>query len=234
VNVALPSIKTSLGFSDANLHWVISAYTLVAGGFLLLGGRVADIVGRRRMFIFGLAVFSGGSLMRGLAWSEGVLIAFRAVQGFGAAFVAPSALALITALFEEGHDRNRALGVMGAVSGSGAAFGVLLGGVRSTCSRRRARLRDDHVSQQIGGALGTAIVISVATSRFNDLVGVGKAQDVAWTGGFQRSFWICLAFCVVGFVVTLLIVRHVRVPKGARRARAGRNEQLARRPVSCG
>ena len=129
VNVALPSIKKALDFSETNLQWVISAYTLVAGGFLLLGGRVADIVGRRLMFMVGLALFTTGSLMCGLAWSHGALITFRAVQGFGAAFVAPAALSLITALFAEGADRNKALGVMGAISGSGAAFGVLLGGV---------------------------------------------------------------------------------------------------------
>src|SRR6266545_2747712 len=129
VNVALPSIKTSLDFSETNLQWVISAYTLVAGGFLLLGGRIADIAGRRLMFMVGLAVFTGGSLLCGLAWTHGVLIAFRALQGFGAAFIAPAALSLITSLFEEGPDRNKALGVLGAISGSGAAFGVLLGGV---------------------------------------------------------------------------------------------------------
>jgi EmrB/QacA subfamily drug resistance transporter len=129
VNVALPSIKTSLDFSETNLQWVISAYTLVAGGFLLLGGRIADIAGRRLMFMVGLAVFTGGSLLCGLAWTHGVLIAFRALQGFGAAFIAPAALSLITSLFEEGPDRNKALGVLGAISGSGAAFGVLLGGI---------------------------------------------------------------------------------------------------------
>jgi len=129
VNVALPSIKKALDFSETNLQWVISAYTLVAGGFLLLGGRVADILGRRLMFMIGLALFTGGSLMCGLAWTHGALITFRAVQGFGAAFVAPAALSLITALFEEGAERNKALGIMGAISGSGAAFGVLLGGV---------------------------------------------------------------------------------------------------------
>ncbi len=129
VNVALPSIKEALDFSESDLQWVISAYALLAGGFLLLGGRVADIVGRRRVFVFGLILFTTGSLLCGLAWSDTALVAFRALQGLGAAFVAPAALSLITALFEEGPDRNKALGVMGAVSGSGAAFGVLLGGV---------------------------------------------------------------------------------------------------------
>jgi EmrB/QacA subfamily drug resistance transporter len=129
VNVALPSIKDALNFTESSLQWVISAYTLVAGGFLLLGGRTADILGRRRMFMAGLVLFTSGSLLCGLAWSDGALIAFRALQGFGAAFVAPAALSLIMALFEEGPERNKALGAMGAVSGSGAAFGVLLGGV---------------------------------------------------------------------------------------------------------
>ncbi len=129
VNVALPSIKTALNFSEANLQWVVSAYTLVAGGFLLLGGRIGDIMGRRLLFISGLVLFTGGSLMCGLSWTHGALIAFRAVQGLGAALVAPSALSLITALFDEGSERNKALGILGAISGSGAAFGVLLGGV---------------------------------------------------------------------------------------------------------
>src|SRR5207253_6597926 len=129
VNVALPTIKNSLHFSESGLQWVISAYTLVAGGFLLLGGRVADIAGRRLMFVLGLALFTAGSLLCGLAWTHGALIGFRALQGFGAAFVAPAALSLIYALFDEGPDRNHALGIMGAISGSGAAFGVLLGGV---------------------------------------------------------------------------------------------------------
>ena len=129
VNVALPSIKNALDFSEANLQWVISAYTLMAGGFLLLGGRVADIVGRRLVFMVGLGLFSTGSLLCGLAWSEAALIVARGLQGLGAAAIAPAALSLIFALFEEGHPRNMALGVMGAISGSGAAFGVLLGGV---------------------------------------------------------------------------------------------------------
>ena len=129
VNVALPSIQDDLGFSQADLQWVISAYTLMAGGFLLLGGRVADIVGRRLIFVLGLALFSAGSLLCGLAWSEAALIVARGIQGLGAAFVAPAALSLIFSLFDEGHERNTALGIMGAISGSGAAFGVLLGGV---------------------------------------------------------------------------------------------------------
>jgi EmrB/QacA subfamily drug resistance transporter len=129
VNVALPSIQLDLGFSRENLQWVISAYALVFGGFLLLGGRLADIVGRRVVFMTGLVVFSIGSLLCGLAWSDESLIAARAFQGLGAAAITPSALSILTTTFTEGRERNVALGAWGAVGGFGAAAGVLLGGI---------------------------------------------------------------------------------------------------------
>src|SRR5918995_770955 len=129
VNVALPSIQTDLEFSQANLQWVISAYALVFGGFLLLGGRTADILGRRRVFMIGLIAFTIGSLLCGLAWSEASLIGARAIQGLGAATISPAALAILMTTFAEGRERNIALGVWGAVGGFGAAAGVLLGGV---------------------------------------------------------------------------------------------------------
>jgi EmrB/QacA subfamily drug resistance transporter len=129
VNVALPSIKLDLNFSQANLQWVISAYAIMFGGVLLLGGRLADLLGRRRLFVAGLALFAASSLLCGLAWSEGSLIAFRAVQGLGGALLAPAALSLLMMTFAEGRERNLALGIYGAASGSGAAAGVLLGGV---------------------------------------------------------------------------------------------------------
>jgi EmrB/QacA subfamily drug resistance transporter len=129
VNVALPSIQVDLGFSQENLQWVISAYALVFGGFLLLGGRAADLLGRRRVFMVGLVVFTAGSLLAGLAWSEASLIGARAVQGLGAAIISPAALSILTTTFREGRERNVALGVWGAVGGFGAAAGVLLGGI---------------------------------------------------------------------------------------------------------
>jgi EmrB/QacA subfamily drug resistance transporter len=129
VNVALPSIQIDLDFSQENLQWVISAYALVFGGFLLLGGRMADLLGRRRIFLLGLVVFSIGSLLCGLAWNEESLIGFRAVQGLGAAIITPAALSILTTTFQEGRERNIALGAWGAVGGFGAAAGVLLGGV---------------------------------------------------------------------------------------------------------
>jgi EmrB/QacA subfamily drug resistance transporter len=129
VNVALPSIQVDLGFSQENLQWVISAYALVFGGFLLLGGRAADLLGRRRIFLAGLVLFTLASLMAGLAWSEGSLISARALQGLGAAVITPAALSILSTTFVEGRERNIALGVWGAVGGFGAAAGVLLGGI---------------------------------------------------------------------------------------------------------
>ena len=129
VNVALPSIKSDLGFSQASLQWVVSAYAIFFGGALLLGGRLGDLLGRRRLFVAGLAVFAASSLLCGLAWSEASLIAFRALQGLGGAMLAPAALALLMTTFAEGRERNVALGIYGAAAGSGAAVGVLLGGV---------------------------------------------------------------------------------------------------------
>jgi EmrB/QacA subfamily drug resistance transporter len=129
VNVALPSIKVDLGFSQENLQWVISAYALVFGGVLLLGGRAADLLGRRRLFLVGVVVFTLASLLAGLAWSETSLIGARAFQGLGAAIITPAALSILSTTFVEGKERNVALGVWGAVGGFGAAAGVLLGGI---------------------------------------------------------------------------------------------------------
>jgi EmrB/QacA subfamily drug resistance transporter len=129
VNVALPSIQTDLGFSQQNLQWVLSAYALFFGGFLLLGGRLADLLGRRRLFIAGLILFTASSLLAGLAWSEESLIAARAVQGLGAAVITPAALSILMTTFAEGKERNIALGAWGGVGAFGAVAGVLLGGV---------------------------------------------------------------------------------------------------------
>jgi EmrB/QacA subfamily drug resistance transporter len=129
VNVAIPSIGKDLHFSEEDLTWIPNAYALTFGGFLLLGGRMADLLGRRRLFMGGLVLFSVASLLGGLSTSETQLIAARALQGLGAALLAPSGLSMVTNMFAEGSERNKALGVWGAVSGSGGAAGVLLGGV---------------------------------------------------------------------------------------------------------
>ena len=129
VNVALPSIGEALDFSESNLAWVVNAYVIAFGGFLLLGGRAADLLGRRRVFMAGLAVVGIASLAAGFAATQGQLIAARAAQGLGAAIVSPAALSIITSLFQDGAERNKALGVWGAVAGSAGAAGVLLGGI---------------------------------------------------------------------------------------------------------
>jgi EmrB/QacA subfamily drug resistance transporter len=129
VNVALPSIQTDLGFSQENLQWVISAYALFFGGFLLLGGRAADLIGRRRLFLAGIVVFTLASLLSGLAWDDTSLIVARALQGLGAAIISPAALSILMTMFKEGKERNAALGAWGAVGAFGAVAGVLAGGI---------------------------------------------------------------------------------------------------------
>ncbi|MBV8256390.1 MAG: MFS transporter [Actinobacteria bacterium] len=128
VNVALPSIQKDLGLSEANLQWIINAYTLVFGGFLLLGGRAGDLMGRKRLFLIGLVIFTGASLLNGLAQTSGMLIGFRALQGLGAALISPAALSIISTTFEEGKERAKALGVWAAIAIGGSAVGLVLGG----------------------------------------------------------------------------------------------------------
>ena len=129
VNVALPSIGKGLNFSEENLPWIVNAYVIAFGGFLLLGGRAADLLGRRRVFMTGLAVVGIASLAAGFSATQAELIAARAAQGLGAAIVSPAALSIVTSLFKDGAERNKALGAWGAVAGSAGAAGVLLGGI---------------------------------------------------------------------------------------------------------
>src|SRR5579884_3370951 len=128
VNVALPSIQKDLHLSEGSLQWIVNAYTLVFGGFLLLGGRAGDLLGRKRLFLVGLVIFTGASLLDGLASSEGMLIGARALQGLGAALVSPAALSIISTTFAEGAERAKALGVWAAIAIGGSAVGLILGG----------------------------------------------------------------------------------------------------------
>ncbi|HKG50603.1 MAG TPA: MFS transporter, partial [Actinomycetales bacterium] len=136
VNIALPHIQTDLDFTPANLSWVVNAYTLAFGGLLLLGGRVGDLLGRRKIFVLGVALFALASLFGGLAQTEGQMIIARVAQGVGAAFASPTALSLITTTFPAGPARNRAFAVYAAMSGAGAAIGLILGGVLTEASWR--------------------------------------------------------------------------------------------------
>src|SRR5213082_994784 len=154
VNIALPSIQRALQFSPTDLEWVINAYALTFGGLLLLGGRSGDLFGRRRMFMIGVLVFALASLAGGFAWDKGWLLAMRALQGVGGAIASPTALSLIATTFEEGKDRNRAFGVYAAVSGAGAAIGLILGGLLTEYLSWRWVL---FVNAPIGVALAIAI-----------------------------------------------------------------------------
>ena len=138
VNVALPHVQRALGFSGTGLEWVVNAYAITFGGLLLLGGRAGDILGRRRVFVFGLLLFSGASLLGGFATSEWWLLTARAVQGAGGAVIAPTALALITTNFPQGGERNRAFSVYAAMAGAGSAAGLLLGGILTTAPQSTA------------------------------------------------------------------------------------------------
>ena len=153
VNVALPHIQQALGFSGTGLEWVVNAYAITFGGLLLLGGRAGDILGRRRVFIFGLLLFSAASLFGGFATSQAWLLTARAIQGVGGAVIAPTALALITTNFPEGTERNRAFGVYAAMAGAGSATGLLLGGILTTYASWRWVL---FVNVPIGIVVATA------------------------------------------------------------------------------
>ena len=216
VNVALPSIKDDLGFSEANLQWVISAYALVFGGFLLLGGRAADLLGRRRMFLVAVVVFTVASLLAGLAWSETSLIAARALQGLGAAIITPAALSILSTTFTEGRERNIALGAWGAVGGFGAAAGVLLGGILTDALSWSwiffvnvpvgvsafilaplllKESRDAHVKRfDVPGA----VFVTSGLSLF--VYAITQAGQHGWLAGETLSFFAVSLVLLVGFV----------------------------------
>jgi EmrB/QacA subfamily drug resistance transporter len=217
VNVALPSIQVDLGFSQENLQWVISAYALVFGGFLLLGGRTADLVGRRRMFIIGLAVFSLASLVAGLAWNEPSLIGARALQGLGAAIIAPAALSIVMTTFNEGRERNIALGVWGAVGGFGAAAGVLLGGVftdalswewiffinipvgLAALALAPVLLAESRDRTATSFDAPGAVLVTAGLSAA--VFGITQANDYGWGSAKTIGIFVAAAVLLVGFVV---------------------------------
>ncbi len=217
VNVALPAIKHDLHFSQDNLQWVITAYAILFGGTLLLGGRLADLLGRRRLFMTGLAVFTVGSLLSGLAWSAGALIVTRALQGLGGALLAPAALSIIVTTFREGRDRNKALGVMGAASGSGGAVGVLLGGILTSdiswswiffvnlpvgmavlavsprlLSESRAELSHRHFD--VAGA------VSITAGMMMLVYAITRASQYGWGNGVTVGLLAAAAALIVAFV----------------------------------
>ena len=222
VNVALPSIKTSLDVSDQSLQWILTAYAITFGGFLLLGGRAGDVLGRRRMFMVGMALFSAASLACGLANSIGVLVAARAVQGTGAAIIAPATLSIIMTTFDEGAERNKALGVWGAMAGSGAAVGVLAGGILTkyagwewiffvnvpvgafVLALTRPLVRESRITGLRGFDIGGAATITSSLALL--VYAISKAPDVGW--GSARTIGLLVASGVLLAAFIVIERRH--------------------------
>ena len=217
VNVALPSIQKDLGLSEANLQWIINAYTLVFGGFLLLGGRAGDLLGRKRLFLIGLVIFTTASLLNGLASTEGQLIGFRALQGLGAALISPAALSIISTTFAEGAERAKALAVWAAIAIGGASIGLVLGGalvqyfswpwiffvnvpVGIIAFILSARLvpesRDEHApaSYDVAGA------VTVTGGLMALVYAIVKAETEGWTSSTTIGFFVLSAVLLVSFV----------------------------------
>jgi EmrB/QacA subfamily drug resistance transporter len=217
VNVALPSIQTDLGFSQENLQWVISAYALLFGGVLLLGGRLADLLGRRRLFIAGLILFSVASLLAGFAWSEASLIGARALQGLGAAVITPAALSILTTTFAEGRERNIALGAWGGVGALGAVAGVLLGGVLTDALSWEWIFFVNVPVGLLGLALTPLLLTesrdltaksfdipgaALVTGGLVALVfGITQANDYGWASGETIGIFAASAVLLAGFLV---------------------------------
>jgi EmrB/QacA subfamily drug resistance transporter len=218
VNVALPSIQTDLHLSDGGLQWIINAYTLVFGGFLLLGGRLGDLLGRKRLFLVGLVIFTGASLLDGLATSDAMLIGARALQGLGAAFIAPAALSIITTTFREGAERARALAVWAAIAIGGSAVGLILGGALTQyfswpwiffvnipvgvaafflSLRLVPESRDEtaHRSYDIGGA------VTVTGGLMTLVYAIVSAQSAGWTSARTLVLFAAAALLLSAFVV---------------------------------
>jgi EmrB/QacA subfamily drug resistance transporter len=218
VNVALPSIQKDLNLSEGNLQWIVNAYTLVFGGFLLLGGRAGDLLGRKRIFLIGLVIFTVASLLDGLASSEGMLIAARSLQGLGAALVSPAALSIISTTFEEGAERARALGVWAAIAIGGSAVGLILGGVLTQyfswpwiffvnvpvgiaafvlSLRLIPESRDEHAtrSYDIAGA------VTVTGGLMALVYAIVDAQSAGWGSAKTLGFFGLAAALLISFVV---------------------------------
>ncbi|TDD95645.1 MFS transporter [Actinomadura rubrisoli] len=243
VNVALPSIGRDLHFDQADLSWIGNAYTLAFGGFLLFGGRIADLAGRRRMFVAGIALFTLASLGGGLAPNAGTLVAARAVQGLGAALAAPAALSLIMTLYAPGPERNRALGLFGAVAGAGGAAGAILGGLLTDWFGWEAVL---FVNVPIGAAAVALAPVLLPEARDEhargfDLLGAASvtgglallvytlvdANDAGWDSAQTYGFGAAAVVLLAAFVVVEARVRHPLVPLGIFRGRALSGGNLA-------
>jgi EmrB/QacA subfamily drug resistance transporter len=217
VNVALPSIQKDLGLSEANLQWIVNAYTLVFGGFLLLGGRAGDLLGRKRLFLFGLVVFTTASLLDGLSSSSGMLIAARGLQGLGAAFISPAALAIITTTFEEGAERAKALGVWAAIAIGGSAVGLIVGGaltqyiswpwiffinvpVGIAVFLLSLRFVPESKAEVVHRSFDVAGAVTVTGGLMTLVYAIVEAQEKGWTSAQTIGTFVLSAVLLVSFV----------------------------------
>jgi EmrB/QacA subfamily drug resistance transporter len=221
VNVALPSIQKDLHLSEGNLQWIVNAYTLVFGGFLLLGGRAGDLLGRKRLFLFGIVIFTVASLLDGLATSSGMLIGARALQGLGAAFISPAALSIITTTFEEGAERAKALGVWAAIAIGGSAVGLVLGGaltqllswpwiffinlpVGVAVFLFSLRLVPESKDELAHRSFDVAGAVTVTGGLMALVFAIVKAEQAGWTSAATISFFVVSVALLVAFVLTEL------------------------------
>ena len=224
VNVALPTLQTELDFSSSSLPWVINAYTLMFGGFLLLGGRAADLFGRRRLFLAGVIAFTAASLLDGLAPSANTLIIARGLQGLGAALVSPAALSIVTTTFADGKPRTKAMGVWAAIAVGGAALGLLLGGILTeyaswrwiffvnipigfvTYLLARRFVPESRVTEHSGFDLAGAVTVTAGLILL--VTGIVKVQDYGWVSWETFGFLAAAALLLGSFVVIELRTAH--------------------------
>jgi EmrB/QacA subfamily drug resistance transporter len=218
VNVALPSIQKDLHLSEGNLQWIVNAYTLVFGGFLLLGGRMGDLLGRKRLFLIGLVIFTGASLFDGLASSEGMLIAARSLQGLGAALISPAALSIIATTFKEGAERAKALAVWAAIAIGGSAVGLVLGGVLTQYFSwpwiffvnvpvgivtfvLSFRLIPESRDEQVERNYDIAGAVTVTGGLMALVYAIVDAQQAGWGSAKTLGFFALAAALLVAFVL---------------------------------
>jgi EmrB/QacA subfamily drug resistance transporter len=229
VNVALPSIQKDLGLSENNLQWIVNAYTLLFGGFLLLGGRAGDLLGRKRLFLAGVVVFTAASLLNGLAVNSGMLIGSRALQGLGAAFISPAALSIISTTFAEGKERGKALGIWAAIASGGSAVGLVLGGVLTQAFSwpwifyinvpvgvvafvLSYRLIPESKDEEAARSFDVAGAVTATAGLMALVFAIVKAQSQGWTsfrtiGEFVVAVALLVAFVVIELRSTAPLVR---------------------------
>ncbi|HZR95293.1 MAG TPA: MFS transporter, partial [Gaiellaceae bacterium] len=228
VNVALPSIGSDLHVADKSLQWIVTAYAITFGGFLLLGGRSGDLLGRRRMFMIGMALFAAASLVCGLSGALGVLVASRAVQGLGAAIISPATLSIITTTFQEGGERNKALGIWGAMGGSGAAAGVLFGGILTkylgwqwiffvnvpvgavVLALTRSVVRESRVPQARRFDAAGAATVTAGLALL--VYAISKAQEYGWSSGRTIGELVGAGALLAAFLAVELRTRDPLMP----------------------